>query len=87
MLEFVLDMLADMIEVLITSEKTPHWLRRTLLGAVGIFMACLAVFLGLVAARFGSVGMRVLSGMGALVLLLVCVMGVYCLAARRKVRQ
>lgn len=87
MLEIALDMLADLIEALIASEKTPRWLRITLLGVVGILMVCVTVFLGVVAARPGVTWVRVLAGVGAVALLVVCVMGAYCLAAKRGVRS
>ncbi len=67
-IEIVLDILGDVAEALITSKKTPSWLRKLLLIALGALLVIVIVALTCVALRSGSLPLRILAAFGAIAL-------------------
>ncbi len=71
-IEIVLDILGEVAEALISSKKTPRWLRNTLLLALGALLVVVIAALACVALRPGSLPLRIIAGLLAAVMTVVC---------------
>lgn len=71
-IEIVLDILGDVAEALITSKKTPSWLRKLLLIALGALLVIVIAALICVALRPGSLPLRIVTGLLAAVMTCAC---------------
>lgn len=83
-IEIALDILGEVAEALISSNKTPAWLRNTLIIIIGILALAVIVGLFWVAFQPGNLPLRIFAAFGATVLMVACAFGLHHLLQKQQ---
>ncbi len=83
-IEIILDVLGEVAEALISSNKTPGWLRSILLIALGALLVIVIAALACVALRPGSLQLRIVAGLLAAVMTCACGICLHHLLQKRQ---